>query len=658
MAEALDQAMAEEGGELIDRYLAGEAHGEERAQLLARLAAEPGLVGRLYQAAERECELFDLYAPVTAVHLQPAGQRGDGEARPTVRLARRRTRSRLLWLPWAAAAVLLAAIAVPLLQRLQRGARSEEPARHEGGIGALNHQAPATRSAPGGATEAVARHGPAAPLEAPQPDDPDGPTRAPAVADEPPMPPPGDGSGGAPPLVAMARAKAPAPQRASAAVAQGDSRDGEVFDENGQAVMRYTLRAPHAPSADARLGLVLCFHGAGGDERWLADPMLEALRSAGASGEFVVASLKSQGKNWTPEDEPRVLAFIDWARRSYPIDGRRIILQGVSNGGWFVNYFSSRHLDQVAGVVTLCNGGGFDLHRIADPGNTAPEFYVVHGTDDRDVNVKSSRSAVATLRSLGFRFVYREYPGVAHNVYDDERTRRDFAAWAERLRHKTLPLTEEDHKALAAFARSEDADRLVQTPAGGATLLRIGGVQAELVLVRCLRARQGAVRAAAAGLLARTACSPGVSALLIPLLEDKDEGVRRAALGTLATIADWNDQEALVALCLFAGTRSHARDERAAAIDRLGHALAFRSSPGPDNQLIYELLIHLLEDEDQDLRSAGVEALAASPAKPATRLGYHAEAAASARREAVARWKAWYHELFAVNDKNEAAPRK
>jgi hypothetical protein len=272
--------------------------------------------------------------------------------------------------------------------------------------------------------------------------------------------------------------------------------------------------------------------------------------------------------------------------------------------------------------------------------------------------VRSSRTAVAALRSLGYRFVYREYPGVAHNVYDDERTRRDFAAWAERLRHKTMPLTEEDRKALNGFARPEDADRLVQTAAGGATLLRIGGVQAELVLVRCLRARLPAVRAAAAGLLARTACSPGVTTLIIPLLEDKDEGVRRAALSTLATVSDWNDQEALVALCLFAGTKTHARDERRAVTERLDHALAFRSSPGPDNQLIYELLIHLLEDEDQDLRSTGLEALAASPAKPATRFGYHAEATPAARHEALARWKAWYLELFAPSDKNEAVPRK
>jgi predicted esterase len=646
MTEVLDE-------ELIERHLAGDAGAEERVLLQARLAADPELVRRLWQAAERECELFDLFAPPAALPLQA---RGDPEARPTARLARRRARARWRWLPWAAAALLLAAIGAPLLHRLQHGARAEEPQRREPGLAAVEAHPPPARSFPVAPAEAVARGDGATRLEAPLPDDPDGPARALSVADEPPAPPPGGGV--PPPVVSLNQAKAPAAQRATSAAAQIDSRDGEVFDENGQVVMRYTLRAPHAPSADARLGLVLCFHGAGGDERWLADPMLEALRLASASGEFVVASLKSQGKNWMGDDEPRVLAFIDWARRSYPIDARRIILQGVSNGGWFVNYFSSRHLDQVAGVVTLCNGGGFDLHRIPDPGNTAPEFYVVHGTDDRDVNVKSSRTAVAALRGLGYRFVYREYPGVAHNVYDDERTRRDFAAWAERLRHKTMALTEEDRKALGAFAKSEDADRLVQTAAGGATLLRIGGVQAELVLVRCLRARQPAVRAAAAGLLARTACSPGVSALIIPLLEDKDEGVRRAALSTLATVGDWNDQEALTALCLFAGTRTHARDERLQVTERLDHSLAFRSSPGPDNQLIYELLVHLLEDEDQDLRAAGLEALAASPAKPPARFGYHAEASATARHEPVARWKAWYLELFAPNDKNDAVPRK
>jgi dienelactone hydrolase len=362
----------------------------------------------------------------------------------------------------------------------------------------------------------------------------------------------------------------------------------------------------------------------------------------------VVASLKSHGKNWMTEDEPRVMAFIDWARRTYPIDVRRIVLQGVSNGGWFVNYFGSRHLDLVAGVVTLCNGGGFDLKKTPNASESAPEFYVVHGTDDKDVNVKNSRNAVGLLRGLGYRFVYREYPGVAHNVYDDERTRHDFAAWVERLRNKTMPLCEEDRKALVAFAKSEDADRLIQTLAGAATLLRIGGVPAERILVRSLHARVPAVRASAAGLLARTVCSPGISALISQSLDDKDDSVQQAALGTLTAIADWNDQEALVALCLCAGTRNHPREERLSIVDHLVHALAFRSSPGPDNQLIYELLVHLLEDEDQDLRSAGLAGLMGSAAKPASPFGYRPEAAASARREPVAHWKAWFLDAFAA----------
>jgi len=637
--------------ELIERYLAGQASPEQCQQLRAALDADPQLVGRLYRIAERECELYELFAQGALV-----AAAAELEVRPTARLARRRHSRPWRWLP-VAAAVLMAGCAWVLIDRLRGEAHAREAAQASTTLPGSLAQVPATSGTP--SRTASTTHADAAPATK-------------AMAERSPENGRGDDQGDlsrtripqeiadAPAGEAAAIATVPSPNQALAGAARTatpshpapsplsiDSRDGEVYDDSGLSVMRYTLRAPHAPSSDARLGLALCFHGAGGDERWLADPMLEALRASGASGEFVVASLKSQGKNWEAADEPRVLAFIEWARHSYPIDTRRIVLQGVSNGGWFVNFFSSRHLDLVAGVVTLCNGGGFDLHKVPDAADTAPEFYVVHGTDDRDVNVKSSRAAVTSLRSLGYRFVYREYPGVAHNVFDDERTRRDFASWVERQRAKGAALAEDDRKALAAFTRSEDADRLIQTPAGAATLLRIGGVPAERVLVRCLHARAAPVRASAAGLLARTIFSPGVSALLAQSLDDRDDAVRQAALSSLLKVADWNDQEALVALCLFAGTRNHPRDDRLLVADRLVRSLSFRSSPGPDNQLVYELMIHLLEDEDQDLRTAGLSGLVNSPAKPATAFGYRPDAPLSARHEPVARWKSWYLALFA-----------
>jgi predicted esterase len=417
-------------------------------------------------------------------------------------------------------------------------------------------------------------------------------------------------------------------------------------------VMRYSLRAPTAVAEHERLGLVLCFHGAGGDERWLADPTLAALRANGVDSQFVVASLKSKGKDWAPDDLPDVVAFLRWAARTYPIDERRVVAEGVSNGSYFVNLLSSRHPELLAGVIGLCNGYGLDVRKSDGSG---PAYYIVHGAADPDVNVKSSRHATATLRGNGYRVTYREYPGLGHDVFGDEPTRRDFARWLERLRSRQAP-GEDQRKALAAFEKRDDADRLIQGEEGAEGLLRIGGVEAELVLARSLRSKSPAARAAAARLFARTACSPGAAALLALLCEDKEATVRQAAAQTLATAADWGDQDALTAICRFAGAKGRERDERLEAARSLAGSLAFRSTIGADNQLIYELFVHLLDDDELALRTLASDALARAIGDDR---GYRAEATPAARREAVNRWRKWYLEQFApVDEKPEKNERK
>jgi hypothetical protein len=294
----------------------------------------------------------------------------------------------------------------------------------------------------------------------------------------------------------------------------------------------------------------------------------------------------------------------------------------------------------------LCGGNGFEapVKRPSNAAETGFEYYVVHGTEDDQVNVKNGRGITATLRANGYRYVYRELPGVGHDVWSDEATRHDFANWLTHLRHKTMPLSEDDRKALAAFTNRDEAERLLLTDEGARLLVRIGGLPAEKVLVRALRSKSSPVRAAAAGLFSHTATMPGAATLLASLLNDKDPGVREAVISTLVRAADWNDQDALTALCRFAGKRNEHAGERLDVVRALTRALTFRCSPGHDNQLIYELLIHLLEDDDSSLRAAAIEAL---PTVEPLRFAFDPAASAYERREAIQQWQHWYLGLFA-----------
>lgn len=632
---------------LIDRWVSGSASAEDRAELVELLEKDPLLVDRLMRAAERECDLAEFFRGLTPISTTTAT--------PTRASRPRRTPDRAWWLPFASG--LAAALLVTVLVFHLTGQRRSEAIATPLAAKVVPPVAPAPRSVPApvpgtAAPETTPPSVVASDHTALERFFADLPTEAP----EAPLPPQPPVTAANPPpnkpLATMQVAKRDKPLDDAQHI---DRLDGELKDADGSLVMRYSLRAPHILPSRPELGLVLCFHGAGGSEQWLADPILNALRTQGEV-QMVVAALKSKGPNWAPADEGNVLAFIDWAKRTYPVDPRRIVIQGVSNGGWMVSHFGSRHPELVAGVVTLCGGNGFEApaKRPSNAAETGFEYYVVHGTADEDVNVKNARGITATLRNNGFRYVYRELPGFGHDVFSDEETRRDFAGWMTRLRHKTMPLPEEDRKTLAAFATRDEAERLLLSDEGARTLVRIGGLPAEQVLVRSLRAKNPQVRATAAHLFAQTAIMPGATTLLAGLLEDKDAGVRHAVIGSLIRAANWNDQEALIALCRFTGAKANTAGERLDVARALTGSIAFRCSPGRDNQLIYELLVYLLDDEDVSLRAAAISAL---PHVEPERFSYDPSAAMAERREPMRQWRRWYVELFAPSD-DKADPRK
>jgi dienelactone hydrolase len=634
---------------LIDRWVSGNASAEDRAELCELIEKDPTLVDRLYRAAERECDVSEFFRglpPISTTVPTPT------LTRPT-RL--RRVTARIRWLPIASG--LAAALMVTLLALHLAGPRTNESAPAPVATTTkVTPVPPATVTPP---TIAPVEELPVPLLAYDRATleeifaEPVNETPVVAAVTPPPAKPTNNALASAKPMSPEKFALVNKPTNGHQQI---DRVDGDLKDADGNLVMRYSLRAPRSTSEQSDgLGLLLCFHGAGGSEQWLADPMLSALRSQG-DVQFVVAALKSSGPNWVADDESNVLAFIDWAKRTYPIDARRIVIQGVSNGGWMVTHFGSRHPELVAGVVDLCGGNGFEapVKRPSNAAETGFEYYVVHGTEDDQVNVKNGRGITTTLRANGYRYVYRELPGVGHDVWSDEATRRDFAGWLSHLRHKTMPLPEDDRKALAAFSTRDEAERLLLTDDGAHTLVRIGGLPAEKVLIRALRSKTPQVRATAAGLFSRTATMPGAATLLAGLLNDKDAGVREAVIATLVRAADWNDQDALTALCRYAGKRNDRAGERLDVVRALTHSIAFRCSPGHDNQLIYELLVHLLEDDDVSLRAAAIEAL---PTVEPLRFAFDPAASTSDRREAIQQWQRWYLGLFApAEEKSE--PRR
>jgi predicted esterase len=641
--------------DLIARCCSGQATREEVATLRARIAAEPALVAQLYATALAECELYEALAGATMVPAaEAAPERAVRErraARPaSLRLAPGRAH-RALFRFAAAAAVLVGIfvwwlIAGPSIQAQPAAVAQEQPG------------APPLRATPPAPLQ-PARIAPAPPVVA-------GGTSTPppeAAAPEP--------AATAPPLLAQApeamaaaktggdeaRVVAPPgtrkPLRVDAPLVASahprfDAKEGIYSEAADQPSVRYALHLPHELPTTPRLGLLVALHGAGGNEHWPGNSLAELIAARGGAGDYVVVGPKSQGRNWEPADEVPLLAFLVWLHRTYPIDARRIILVGVSNGGWMAQHLASHHPEAVAGIAALFGGGTTDLKKVANAAENGIEYYLAHGDADVDVPVKASRVVRDQLRALGYRYVYRELPGLPHGApWDDPDVRADLAHWIDGVRVKPLPPTDDERKLLARFAHSDEQERLWADPAVLDELVRIGGPQAGFVVARALHQRPPAIRLAAAALTARSDFSGAVTASLAALLEDKDAALRHAAVVGLMGAAERGDAEAVVALCLFTGTRGHAREERLDALARLTGGFAFtRCAHFSEDAPVFETCIHLLEDEDAALRQAGAAALArGAPDGPA----FPVEGAAAARRDAVLAWHRWYLKRFPAN---------
>lgn len=103
-------------------------------------------------------------------------------------------------------------------------------------------------------------------------------------------------------------------------------------------------------------------------------------------------------------------------------DPDRIVLTGISMGGFGVWELALRHPKAFAALVPICGGlvrPSVDLEREKDVARRlkALPSWVFHGADDTVVPVEASRRMVSALRSAGADVRYTEYPQAGHRAW-------------------------------------------------------------------------------------------------------------------------------------------------------------------------------------------------------------------------------------------------
>ncbi|MBY0523774.1 MAG: dienelactone hydrolase family protein [Gemmataceae bacterium] len=423
---------------------------------------------------------------------------------------------------------------------------------------------------------------------------------------------------------------------------------GDIVDPvKKDVIMKVALWAPEKLPETRRLSLLILHHGYQGNENNYIGLTVDALKRLKLDGEFVVVSGKSKGPGWTVDDDERVLRIIDWAKQNYPIDPRRVFLFGSSNGAAFVGRFGSEQQDKIAGVVGYCGNYKFNAEKMKaeNAAETKTEWYFVHGGKDSPQN---SRKACDFLKERGYRYIFRQMDGYGHTDIWDSRghadskaadaVRDDWLRWMHWLRHKEMPVTDDQTKLLEA------ATEKFTKGVGQAEVARtsdIGGSAVGKALLPALRSKDRQVRSGAAAVFAYTASGKDALQEMIHWLDDpnleKDFNVPEA----IGLAANWRHLDAQNALGRFALDKTKPVIGRWMAARSLGRPVRLSLLGNfEDNRPLWTLVV-LLDDDESTVRSEAFDALASAIPDG---FGYKPDLKKDERQAAVEKWKAWCKE--------------
>ncbi|HEX7896153.1 MAG TPA: prolyl oligopeptidase family serine peptidase [Planctomycetota bacterium] len=431
----------------------------------------------------------------------------------------------------------------------------------------------------------------------------------------------------------------------------GEFKDDYKDPKTKALVMHYRMRVPDKLPEQKHLGLIVAFHGMNGNEDHMTGFAINAAKSAGLADQYLIMGGKSKGAGWATSDDKDLLAWIAWAKETYPIDPRRVHLIGMSNGGWMVKRFGWEHQELFASVTAYC-GGGVDFSNppkngvpAGKPGTpTAPsevktEWYFVHGDADKEVPHDASRRACQQLKEKGYRYVYREIAGADHGgITRFPDVAEDVVRFMHALRHKEIPITAAEKKELAGLVtkvKNEKGD-------GAAPFIkeaqRLGGAPGARVINAALDASDVDVKKTAASTAGDTLYGREIVMELIKLLKDKSEDVQQAAFEGLATASNWRYEEAQQHLARIAKQKSAGVEDRIAAVRGLGKTVKLQLYGNFEDKLVLWTLVLCLDDDELKVREAAFAQLEKGVKDT---FEYKPDMDTAQRKAPMQKWKSW-----------------
>ena len=125
-----------------------------------------------------------------------------------------------------------------------------------------------------------------------------------------------------------------------------------------------------------------------------------------------------------------LLAFLDECVKRYPIDAKKLVVLGFSQGGLMAHSLALAHPERFAALAVLSSWLPKELVQELSVGEGVRSLptLVQHGTQDPMIEVDRARDSVERLRELKVPLTYREYD-MGHEI--KPRSLIDLSAWLE-----------------------------------------------------------------------------------------------------------------------------------------------------------------------------------------------------------------------------------
>ena len=421
------------------------------------------------------------------------------------------------------------------------------------------------------------------------------------------------------------------------------AQETELKDETGKTILKYVVEAPPGIAAAGvtdptkQVGLILCSQEHDTPTGNDIFPVRQSLLRQGLLDQYVLIAPAPQGRKFGPDDHQPIEKLIAWAKKTYPINPRRVYMYGKGEGSKISMEFTMTHPNLVTAAIGYSWGAWLmpsELKETLDYANSAPEIYLTLGRRDLANHLTCVRDAYLRLREKGYHFIYREFDELGDRTYHPT-SNDDALAWATRLRNKNVAPSADEAKLLKAFSGAPPAAVDGHYPA----LATVGGAPAGAVLQKLFDSKDANVRAAAAETCRHGIFGQATTAGLAKLAADPSIKVRRSAVRALAMYANWRYAPAQQALIQIATDKSVDPLDRLHATDALGQAVRLQVKGVRQDPPMFHALVSLLQEKDEPVRSTAAGILAPIY-EPATE-------GAQRRRSPEGGWEKWLADISA-----------